>query len=971
LRPKQIGVCVFIVLAFLAASAAVTVTANTVRADNPTLLAGMVIYAATGQPAGNSTVQVWDATSEYSSVWTLLNTVRTDATGHYSASVRAALRYRVYTFHDDLSTPGLDYVPVYQDILPGDTTNITHYMISGGTIVVGGDLRFVESSVPADAFTLTVVDPVTEQKLGGRSLVYTYGAKSLAHDFLRLNRSMVIAPADTPVDIQLNASVLIGSKTVTRTFRLAGTTSLVVSKGKEAYVRVEESLSLFNLDLVQARMGTDERALNEVEDKGFYVTLERSDLAKARLLVDQATGELADKSFDAAHSDLREAYLSSVEIGRRIDDMYANASSSVATLVFFVIMTAVALSSVLFEGSVIRVLGTCGLSGIFLGFLHATYPGVRLITLNTFLLYVGLALVIVFVASSLLSRLADQRFVSLFSMGRQNLKRRRLRYALTLISVSVLSMSFVTFTSFSTGYGLASSSFKASNNVPEGLLVRRPPPSDLTTAVGHVPLEQSTIEWLQGKSGVLAVAPKVENNPQLLSLATLSAPGGASEPLPLFGAIGIEPAAEASITHINETIVEGDYLGVQGGYSILISRKAADKLEVRPGDELLLTTGTSSSRIGLAGLLDDSGLAALMDVDGQSLLPKKLSMTILNPDDPPIIEVKQCNPAEIVIADWRMLQGILTGVSLSRTDAKLVDNALTPSIARQIALERDLAVWSSWDGNLNLVGLAEYSEAKGLSVMIPWVIVVLNVVITMLNSMFERRKEIAILSSVGLNPSHIGGIFLAEAAIIGASGGGLGYLMGLGGYRGMLALSIAVDVKQKVSAVWSLASVGVAVAAVLVGTAVALRSSVVVTPSLLRKWTRGEKIEGTGGQWEFQMPIRLHEEGVVALFDYLKRRIPEYVMSAYPSMDRAWIRSRMKETEGGSPSASFKILAFNYFLGHSDPLGSSPFSLIAEKKNGEETYSLRIICKGAEEGAIEKKVTFIRMLIVDWDARRK
>jgi hypothetical protein len=125
------------------------------------------------------------------------------------------------------------------------------------------------------------------------------------------------------------------------------------------------------------------------------------------------------------------------------------------------------------------------------------------------------------------------------------------------------------------------------------------------------------------------------------------------------------------------------------------------------------------------------------------------SMTILNPDDPPIIEVKQCNPAEIVIADWRMLQGIFTGVSLSRADAKLVDNALTPSIARQIALERDLAVWSSWDGNLNLVGLAEYSEVKGLSVMIPWVIVVLNVIITV-NSMFERREN-GHLSSVGLN----------------------------------------------------------------------------------------------------------------------------------------------------------------------------------------------------------------------------
>jgi hypothetical protein len=71
--------------------------------------------------------------------------------------------------------------------------------------------------------------------------------------------------------------------------------------------------------------------------------------------------------------------------------MYANVFF-LATLVYFVTMTAMARSSVLFEGSVIRVLGTCGLSGIFLGFLHATYPGVRLITLNAFLLYMGLAL---------------------------------------------------------------------------------------------------------------------------------------------------------------------------------------------------------------------------------------------------------------------------------------------------------------------------------------------------------------------------------------------------------------------------------------------------------------------------------------------------------------------------------------------------------------------------------------------------
>jgi hypothetical protein len=48
----------------------------------------------------------------------------------------------------------------------------------------------------------------------------------------------------------------------------------------------------------------------------------------------------------------------------------------------------------------------------------------------------------------------------------------------------------------------------------------------------------------------------------------------------------------------------------------------------------------------------------------------------------------------------------------------------------------------------------------------------------------------------------------------------------------------------------------------------------------------------------------------------------------------------------------------------------SPFSLVAEKRKGEETYSIKLICSNLEEETVERRVTFIRMLIVSWEAEK-
>jgi hypothetical protein len=143
----------------------------------------------------------------------------------------------------------------------------------------------------------------------------------------------------------------------------------------------------------------------------------------------------------------------------------------------------------------------------------------------------------------------------------------------------------------------------------------------------------------------------------------------------------------------------------------------------------------------------------------------------------------------------------------------------------------------------------------------------------MLNSMFERREEIHILSSVGLNPAQIAAIFMSEAAIVGFTAGGLGYLGGLGVYKGLAFFGLALEVRQKVSAVWSLASIGIAMTAVFIGAYVALRSSVVVTPSLMRRWKLEKRDINLLESYDMRVPVRFTPAEMKGYVDFMLKAL--------------------------------------------------------------------------------------------------
>jgi len=152
---------------------------------------------------------------------------------------------------------------------------------------------------------------------------------------------------------------------------------------------------------------------------------------------------------------------------------------------------------------------------------------------------------------------------------------------------------------------------------------------------------------------------------------------------------------------------------------------------------------------------------------------------------------------------------------------------------------------------------------------VPVLIAALMVLNTMSGSVHERFKEIGTYSSVGLAPSHIGALFLAEACVYAILGGIAGYVAGqivtkvlmmFGGLRGLtLNYSSLASV---------MATVVVMITVILSTLYPARMASRMAVPDVTRKWKLPPP---DGDRWDFDFPFTVggHEiKGLYVFFRY-------------------------------------------------------------------------------------------------------
>lgn len=118
---------------------------------------------------------------------------------------------------------------------------------------------------------------------------------------------------------------------------------------------------------------------------------------------------------------------------------------------------------------------------------------------------------------------------------------------------------------------------------------------------------------------------------------------------------------------------------------------------------------------------------------------------------------------------------------------------------------------------------------------------VLMILAIMTGTVYERMREIHILSSVGLSPRHVAGMFLVEALVYAGIAAVLGYFIGIAALRGLLAYLKASGSQQEFYpnylGAFVLYSTGVAVLATVASSLYPIRLAArIVNPSEGKTW---------------------------------------------------------------------------------------------------------------------------------------
>jgi len=872
----------------------------------------------------------------------IMKTTTTDADGSFTISLDVGVSY-LLIYSDDASTPGFDYLPALINVTSGE--EVTATLEPAASLSLEGSILFVDTENIPSLYSYQVMDE------GGALFASTgyplsFGSKSSTITQIpNLPSATVIVPAGVPYRLSLGVSLLVGTRMTTRS-----TTSEVqqpLSQGVISEFDVMGPTLDYNLGLVDATLIEVSPRIIEMEMQGFYLVREKGILSRAEVRFTEAKQLYASGSYADGFDVAKKSYIDARKTLGDLDNLFLDATSSVYIIIGFLALASVTAGFLLVDSTRQQVALGAGLYVTSLLVIGVVYPGTAATPPQGFLLTGLASFVAVVVGVIFTPRLfgggrgekvsLSGVIVPVFRIAKRSLKRRRLRFLLTLLSLTVLVMSFVGLTSLSEGYGLMI--VKSSSVTPhQGLLLRASTWTDAEPT--FITFVNSEVEWLSRQPGVLGVSVKVENTPQQRALITISGNR-------IYSIIGVDSKAESNILPLSTVLSEGKLPGPGG---VALTTSLATSIGLKLGDKVKLRDQT----LTLEGLLDDFSFSSLTDLDGSSYIPDKW-VNLSPPGDPPYWERQMTPASEAVIID-PSTASLLQVLGVTRIALNVTPDGQDP-FAERLALERGYKVWSASGFGVVFAALGSYLEGKGLPLVIPWAIVVLNVVVTMLNSLFERRREISILSSVGLNPAEIASIFVAEASITGFIAGGLGYLAGLAFYKLMPLLGLALEVHQKVSAVWSLAAIGISISAVLVGALAALRSSIVITPSLTRKWKLDDSMGGFDKPWEVPVPVRLEPEEVDSFVGYLQERLRGL------ENDLVKVTSNVKVEERGTT----KIVKFIYKI---DKTTTGNFytknSVIVEPREG--AFVVRLESAGNQDQAHETG-SLIRLIVMEWSNR--
>lgn len=377
-----------------------------------------------------------------------------------------------------------------------------------------------------------------------------------------------------------------------------------------------------------------------------------------------------------------------------------------------------------------------------------------------------------------------------YLLGLNNLRKRPVRTALTMVTLILVTFVMICFASISTN--VKDIEFPVGKAAYNGMLLRDRMLKDVAAALAPVRELYGEDHVVAPRSWAGNFVPIVGQSTEYAEYIITRTAGDKTYEVKANAILGVT-VQEAEITDLKSTFdILTRWFEKDDEKSCFLPRTLADGVLLTDDD---VKAGTAVVAMGgkdytVLGIYDDGKVDAVLDLDGDSLMPIDL-LSLRSPAVYSAGEVSSSQGEDEIPQNTPRLSA--RKVVITPRENMPAGAARMPSIAIKLKnldygaartligshLERTgQPAYYGLDGIAFFGGKFRMSSVEGLlDLVLPLIIAALTVLNTMRGSVYERRSELFVFNAVGLAPNHIRFLFLAEASVYAVVGVVGGYLL--------------------------------------------------------------------------------------------------------------------------------------------------------------------------------------------------
>ena len=287
--------------------------------------------------------------------------------------------------------------------------------------------------------------------------------------------------------------------------------------------------------------------------------------------------------------------------------------------------------------------------------------------------------------------------------------------------------------------------------------------------------------------------------------------------------------------------------------------------------------------LDILGVFRTGLMRQITDLDGEPLTPVDAVLMAQRrqqqgpPDPNEFEEYIHLVGGSVAIVPYDFVIGV--GGTLRSISLRVEDKAHVSALLRDLMPRTELALFAGRDGRTDLFSTRGSSAITGVwSLIVPTLLAVLIVFNTMLGSLYERTREIAILTSIGLAPKHVGALFLAESLVHAVIGTVTGYLLGQAVTRFMHAYHLLPGLQLNYSSTATVL-LSIFIIAVVVASSIypSIQARRIAVPGLEVRWQLPEPVADA---IRIELPFTVSEETALGVNAYLQEYFEAHTEAA-------------------------------------------------------------------------------------------